>query len=69
VIRDPIHLALVYVSLPLYRSHFTHHDAPASVRRAYTIDEMRQMLQQTTAVKLEIGRHPLYRMGAIAWKV
>jgi ubiquinone/menaquinone biosynthesis C-methylase UbiE len=69
VVRDPIHLALVYVSLPLYRSHFTHHDAPASVRRAYTIDEMRQMLQQTAAAKLEIGRHPLYRMGAIAWKV
>lgn len=68
VVRDPIHLALVYVSLPLYRSHFTHHDAPASVRRAYTIDEMRQMLQQTAAAKLEIGRHPLYRMGAIAWK-
>jgi ubiquinone/menaquinone biosynthesis C-methylase UbiE len=68
VVRDPIHLALVYVSLPLYRSHFTHHDAPASVRRAYTIDEMRQMLQRTAASKLEIGRHPLYRMGAIAWK-
>jgi ubiquinone/menaquinone biosynthesis C-methylase UbiE len=68
VVRDPIHLALVYLSLPLYRSHFTHHDAPASVRRAYTIDEMRQMLQQTRAAKLEIGRHPLYRMGAIAWK-
>jgi hypothetical protein len=29
---------------------------------------MRQMLQQTKAAKLEIGRHPLYRMGAIAWK-
>jgi ubiquinone/menaquinone biosynthesis C-methylase UbiE len=68
VVRDPIHLALVYLSLPLYRSHFTHHDAPASVRRAYTIDEMQEMLQQTTAAKLEIGRHPLYRMGAIAWK-
>jgi ubiquinone/menaquinone biosynthesis C-methylase UbiE len=68
VVRDPIHLALVYLSLPLYRSRFTHHDAPASVRRAYTIEEMRQMLQQTGASKLEIGRHPLYRMGAIAWK-
>jgi ubiquinone/menaquinone biosynthesis C-methylase UbiE len=68
VVRAPIHLALVYMSLPLYRSRFTHHDAPASVRRAYTIQEMRQMLQQTTASKLEIGRHPLYRMGAIAWK-
>jgi len=69
VVRGPIHLALVYLSLPLYRSHFTHHDAPASVRRAYTIEEMRGMLQQTTAAKLEIRRHPFYRMGAIAWKV
>jgi len=68
VVRNPIHLALVYVSLPLYRSHFTHHDAPASVRRAYTIAEMHQMLRQTTAARVEIERHPLFRMGAIAWK-
>lgn len=68
VVRDPIHLALVYLSLPLYRSHFTHHDAPASVRRAYTVEEMRQMLLQTTAASVEIERYPLYRMGAIAWK-
>src|SRR5580693_7881270 len=40
VVRDPLHLALVYASLPLYRSRVTHHDAPASVRRAYTIEEM-----------------------------
>jgi ubiquinone/menaquinone biosynthesis C-methylase UbiE len=68
VVRNPVHLALVYVSLPLYRSHFTHHDAPASVRRAYTIAEMNQMLRQTTAASVEIDRHPLFRMGAIAWK-
>ena len=68
VVRNRIHLALVYVSLPLYRSHFTHHDAPASVRRAYTIAEMHQMLRRTTAASVEIERHPLFRMGAIAWK-
>jgi ubiquinone/menaquinone biosynthesis C-methylase UbiE len=68
VIRAPIHLALVYLSLPLYRSHFTHHDAPASVRRAYTIDEMHEMLRRTTAARVEVGRHPFFRMGAIAWK-
>jgi ubiquinone/menaquinone biosynthesis C-methylase UbiE len=68
VVRNPIHLALVYLSLPLYRSHFTHHDAPASVRRAYTIEEMNEMLRQTTAVSVQIKRYPLFRMGAIAWK-
>jgi ubiquinone/menaquinone biosynthesis C-methylase UbiE len=68
VVRDPVHLALVYLSLPLYRSRFTRHDAPASVRRAYTIEEMHQMLGQTAAARVEIDRHPLFRMGAIAWK-
>jgi ubiquinone/menaquinone biosynthesis C-methylase UbiE len=68
VIRDPLHLALVYVSLPLYRSRFTHHDAPASVRRAYTVAEMRRMLEQTTAARVTIERYPLFRMGAIVWK-
>ena len=68
VVRDPIHLGLVYLSLPLYRSHFTHHDAPASVRRAYTVEEMHQMLLETTAANVEIERYPLFRMGAIAWK-
>src|SRR5579863_5187237 len=55
LVRHPIHLALAYASLPLYRSRFTHHDAPASVRRAYTIAEMRKMLGETTAARLEIG--------------
>jgi ubiquinone/menaquinone biosynthesis C-methylase UbiE len=68
VVRDPIHLVLVYLSLPLYRSHFTRHDAPASVRRGYTIEEMRHMLRQSTAATIEVKRHPLFRMGAIAWK-
>jgi ubiquinone/menaquinone biosynthesis C-methylase UbiE len=68
VVRNPVHLALVYVSLPLYRSQFTHHDAPASVRRAYTIAEMHEMLRQTTAASVDIERRPLFRMGAIAWK-
>jgi ubiquinone/menaquinone biosynthesis C-methylase UbiE len=68
VVRDPVHLALAYLSLPLYRSRFTHHDAPASVRRAYTVNEMQQMLRQTTAARVEIERRPLFRMGAIAWK-
>jgi ubiquinone/menaquinone biosynthesis C-methylase UbiE len=68
VVRHPVHLALVYLSLPLYRSRFTHHDAPASVRRAYTIPEMREMLEETSAELVEIDRHPLFRMGAIAWK-
>jgi ubiquinone/menaquinone biosynthesis C-methylase UbiE len=68
VIRDPFHLALVYISLALYRSRFNRHDAPASVRRAYTVAEMHQILEQSAAARVEIERHPLFRMAAIAWK-
>lgn len=68
LVRHPLHLALAYAGLPLYRSRLTRHDAPASVRRAYTVDEMRQMLHSAGADHVEIATHFLFRMGAIAWK-
>ena len=68
LIRDPIHLALVYAGFPLYRGRLTRHDAPASVRQAYTIEEMRESALQAGAARLEINRHYLFRMGVIAWK-
>jgi len=69
LIRHPLHLALVYAGSPLYRSRLTRHDAPASVRQAYTVAEMMDILAETAATQVEIGRHYLFRMGAIAWKV
>jgi ubiquinone/menaquinone biosynthesis C-methylase UbiE len=68
LVRSPLHLALVYAGYPLYRSRITRHDAPASVRQAYTPEEMKQMLRQTSAARVEIQRHYLFRMGVIAWK-
>ncbi len=68
LIRSPLLLALVYAGLPLFRSAITWHDAPASARRAYTRNEMRQMLNAVSARKLEVSRHYLYRMGVLLWK-
>jgi ubiquinone/menaquinone biosynthesis C-methylase UbiE len=68
LIRHPLHLFLVYAGLPLYRSRLTRHDAPASVHRAYTVEEMRTMLAQTGAARLDFSRHYLFRMGVIIWK-
>jgi ubiquinone/menaquinone biosynthesis C-methylase UbiE len=68
VIRSPLHLALVYAGLPLFRSRLTWHDAPASVRQAYTPEEMRDLVAGASAAHVEISRHPLFRMGVIAWK-
>ncbi len=68
LIRSRMHLALVYLGLPLFRSRLTWHDAPASVRRAYTEDEMRRLLSDVPAQRLEISKHYLYRMGVLLWK-
>jgi ubiquinone/menaquinone biosynthesis C-methylase UbiE len=67
--RHPIHLALSYLGLPLYRSRLTRHDAIASVRRAYTVEEIREMLRPVTAASnIEIKTFYLFRMGVIVWK-
>lgn len=67
--RHPLHLALSYLGLPLYRSRLTRHDAPASVRRAYTVEEIGRMLAPvTSASNIEIRKFYLFRMGVIVWK-
>ncbi len=68
LIRSRMHLALVYLGLPLFRSRITWHDAPASVRQAYTVDEMRELLSPLAKQRIEITRHYFYRMGAQVWK-
>jgi len=68
IVRGPVHLLLVYAAFPLFHSYITRHDAPASVRQAYTREEMENMLLQTRAARIEVHRYPLFRMGAIAWK-
>ena len=68
LIRSRLHLLLVYLGLPLFRSRITWHDAPASVRRAYTCDEMRALLANAGARKVQVSRHYLFRMGVLLWK-
>jgi ubiquinone/menaquinone biosynthesis C-methylase UbiE len=68
LVRHPMHLALVYAGSPLYRSRLTQHDAPASVRAAYTAAEMREILKQTSAREIVLRRHYLFRMGVVVWK-
>lgn len=70
LIRHPLHLALVYAGFPLMRSYISRSDGVASVRRAYTPDEMRDILSSChePPVKIEVSRHYLFRMGVIVWK-
>ena len=68
IVRSRLHLALVYAATPLFRSRITRHDAPASVRRAYTRKEMSRLLVKSSAASIEAKRHYLFRMGVIVWK-
>lgn len=68
LVRHPLHLAFAYAGMPLYRSRLTRHDAPASVRQAYTIDEMKQFFRAAGAASVDARMHYFYRMGLIAWK-
>jgi ubiquinone/menaquinone biosynthesis C-methylase UbiE len=67
--RHPLHLALSYLGMPLYRSRITRHDAVASVQRAYTVEEVRKILAPiAAAANIEIKKFFLFRMGVIVWK-
>jgi ubiquinone/menaquinone biosynthesis C-methylase UbiE len=68
LVRSRLHLWLVYAGMPLFRSHITRHDAPSSVRNAYTMEEMRQVLKGVAGHRIVISRHYLYRMGIVLWK-
>jgi Methyltransferase domain len=66
--RSPVHLALVYASMPIFRSPISRYDSVASVKQAYTPTELRDLLRQSNATRFEIGKRFLFRMGAIVWK-
>lgn len=68
LVRHPLHFALAVAGRAIYRSRLTRHDAPVSVRRAYTVEEMRGHLAQTSAAGVDVTTGFLFRMGVIAWK-
>ena len=68
VVRHPLHLALAYAGLPLYRSRITRNDAPASVRQAYTPEEVVGFFRLAGAADVQVQEQYLYRMGVLARK-
>ncbi len=66
--RSSLHLALVYAGMPIFRSPIAFRDGLASVRQAYTPEELRELMRQSKAAHSEVCTRFLFRMGAIAWK-
>lgn len=66
--RSAAHLALIYAGFPLFRSRLTRHDAVASVKRAYTAEELCTIVAHTRAERFSYFHHYLFRYGMIVWK-
>jgi len=66
--RNLFHWIAAYAGHLVYRSRLTRHDAPASVRRAYTVAEIRAIARGTAAARLEIRRYYFQRFGLTLWK-
>lgn len=66
--RSWLHLALVRAGMPIFRSPVAFRDGLASVRQAYTPQELRELMRQSKAAHSELRTYYLFRMGAIAWK-
>lgn len=66
--RSALHLALVHGVAPLFRSPISRNDSVASVKQAYTPQELAGLLRQTRAARFEIQKRYLFRMGVTVWK-
>ena len=66
--RNRIHWIAAHLGKLQYRSRLTRHDAPVSIRRAYTITEARAMAQKSKASSFLIRPHYFQRFGLILWK-
>lgn len=66
--RNLFHLAAAYAGRFTYRSRITRHDAPVSVRRAYTIAEIESIAAHTKAARHDLRPYYFQRFGLILWK-
>lgn len=71
LIRHPLHLAFAYAGYPLMRNRIAWRDGLTSVRRAYSPDEIQNVVSSAfseNVPQVEITRNYLFRMGLIVWK-
>jgi hypothetical protein len=66
--RNLFHWAAAYAGRLTYRSRLTRNDAPASVRQAYTIEEMSGIVEHTQAARYDVNPYYFQRFGLILWK-
>ena len=66
--RNLFHWLAAYAARAIYRSRLTRNDAPVSVRRAYTIQEITEIARRTAAGGFDVRPFYFQRFGLILWK-
>jgi len=66
--RNLFHWLVASVGRITYRSRLTRNDAPASVRRAYTPDEISALAEKSAATGFDITPYYFQRFGLTLWK-
>ncbi|MEJ2008847.1 MAG: methyltransferase domain-containing protein [Acidobacteriota bacterium] len=66
--RNPLPYIFIQVAWPFARSHITRHDGAASVRQAYTKEELEILAERAGFSNFIVERLPLFRLGLTLWK-
>ncbi len=66
--RSAIAYFFIRTAWPLARGRITKHDGPASVRQAYTLQELRALVEEAGCHDYELESLWPYRLGLILWK-
>lgn len=66
--RNLLSYIFIRLAWPFARSRVTRHDAAASVRQAYTRDELAALAARAGFTDFEVERLPAYRLGLVLWK-
>ncbi len=67
--RHPLPYVFIRLAWPFARSRLTRHDGAASVRQAYTKDELEALASRAGFKEFEVERLPAFRLGLALWKI
>jgi ubiquinone/menaquinone biosynthesis C-methylase UbiE len=67
--RHPLPYFFIRLAWPFARSRITRHDGAASVRQAYTKDELATLAARAGFTNFEVERLPAFRLGLALWKI
>jgi 2-polyprenyl-3-methyl-5-hydroxy-6-metoxy-1,4-benzoquinol methylase len=67
--RHPLPYFFIRLGWPFARSRITRHDGAASVRQAFTKDELATLARRAGSTEFDVERLPFFRLGLVLWKL